>query len=188
MDDSIDLNDTTAANDWARIEGLFPTRLALIPNSAWLNGMSSRVSKGRLSRLTGSPQSGRLAALLDQCSDGRIKALRTYAAVNLEQAASAFRVTMIANITAPVVFLSVAHQLIDGGLGSFLSRLVDGDDLMLIFMIGLSATVATLVLLMAFYALGSLNHARDIRHLIDLHAADRGIYFGLEDIEDLHSP
>ena len=44
-----------------------------------------------------------------------------------------------------------------------------------------------LLFLVLVYALASLNQARDIRHLIDLFAADRGVYFGLEDSSDLSS-
>lgn len=178
----------SAAQDWEKIQALFPAKAAMRPNKAWLNGMSTRLAGNRLTRLLGGPNAGHLAAILDQCSDDRVKALRTYAAVNLEQAVSAFRVTMIGNFSIPIIMLSVAHQLTDGGVSKLFEFIHQGDTAAIVGLIvgGIFALVALFAVLL--YALASLNQARDMRHLIDLFAADRGVYFGLEDTGNLSSP
>ena len=51
----------------------------------------------------------------------------------------------------------------------------------------ISPWALALLLLILIYSISCLNQARDIRHLIDLFAAERGIYFGLEDMSDLQS-
>lgn len=175
---------TRAAEDWVEIQKLFPAWAALKPTSAWVNGISSRLVGSRLSRLLKGARVEALTLLIDQKSDERIKALRTFAAVNLEQATAAFRLTMIANVSAPILLLTITHQLIDGGLGRLLAEIHENDPIIITGMVSGAAIGALLLLGVAFYALANLNQARDIRHLIDLLAAERGIYFGLEDLED----
>lgn len=182
------LAETTALDDWVAIQALFSAKDIMRPRMAWLNGISSRLSGRRLGRLMEGKNVGRLAAYLDQCSDDRLKALRTYAAINLEQAMAAFRMTIIANVSAPIVLISVVHQFLDGGLGAFLTKIHQGDPSSILGMLIGGGIGVLMLLLVIMYAVANLNQARDIRHLIDLLGADRGIYFGLEDAEDLHSP
>jgi len=178
----------TASEDWTEIESYFPTVNAMKPNKAWVNWMSTRVGTGRLKQLFANRGAGRLAAKLDQMDGERVKAMRTYAAINFEQATYGFRYTLVANVTAPVLFLTVLNLLLPGGIAGMLV-LSYGDEKLatLSFFIGFMFTFFVLVLMLS-YSLAALNQARDIRHLIDLHAADRGIFFGLEDADDLHSP
>lgn len=175
------------ADDWAEIESFFPTRAAMLPSRAWLNWMSTRLKAGRLKRLYASKRAVQLEKTLSDMDASRVKAMRTYAAINLEQATYGFRFTLVANVTAPVLFLTVLNLMLPDGIAGILSALY-GDE-----MSGLGLTVGflfgfSILVSMLFYALASLNQARDIRHLIDLYAADRGIFFGLEDDGDLHSP
>jgi hypothetical protein len=46
-----------------------------------------------------------------------------------------------------------------------------------------SFLVALGVAMVAIYSLANTHQARDIRHLIDLYAAEQGIYFGLENMD-----
>ena len=177
----------SAVQDWEKIQSLFPARTAMRPSKAWLNGISTRLAGDRVSRLLDRPNSGHLAAILDQFSDERLKALRTYAVVNLEQAVSAFRITIVGNFSIPIIMLSVAHQLTDGGVRKLFEFIHQGEFVAIIFMIVFGIFMLMLLFLVLVYALASLNQARDIRHLIDLFAADRGVYFGLEDSSDLSS-
>ena len=181
-----DIQNKSVFEDWNEIETMFPSSRAMRPNKSWTNGISTRVGGRRLTRMLGNSGAGPLAAKLDQLDDARVKALRTFAAVNLEQATQGFRVTLIANVTVPVLILTVVNLLAPNGIGSLF--LPDTNDprmwALLTFVFGL---VFVMLVGIAAYALASLNQARDIRHLIDLFAAERGIYFGLEDIEDMQS-
>ena len=107
--------------------------------------------------------------------------------MNLEQAVSAFRITIVGNFSIPIIMLSVAHQLTDGGVRKLFEFIHQGEFVAIIFMIVFGIFMLMLLFLVLVYALASLNQARDIRHLIDLFAADRGVYFGLEDSSDLSS-
>ncbi|GGX62444.1 hypothetical protein GCM10011309_10520 [Litorimonas cladophorae] len=177
--------ENTVMQDWAEIEALFPTRGALRPSKSWTNGISTRAGVGRLSRMLDNRGAGPLAAKLDQMDDARVKALRTIAAVNLEQAAQGFRVSLVANVTVPVLILTILNQLTEQGIGHFLKSAY-GEAALYGLIAGFLTTVLLVGLMIAF-TLASLNQARDIRHIIDLQAAERGIYFGLEDAGDMTS-
>ena len=170
------------SSKWDEIVGLFKARTAFQPSKFWMSGLSSRLGSKRLSRLRTTKRALRLESLLNAASNRDVKALRTFAAVNQEQATAAFRLTMVNNITWPVGFLAIIHQFSPNGLGGLLQNSFKTDFL---FLSVLGATVIVCVIGVALFALANLSQARDIRHLIDLHAAERGIYFGLEDMEEL---
>ena len=177
-----EVEDLSAFQDWEKIRSLFPSKKAMRPNKAWFNGLSTRLGDDRLERLLSDPRSQQLAVVLDQCDDERLKAIRTYAAVNLEQALSAFRLTMIGNATTPIILLSVIHQVTNGGIKEFFELFHQGDNLAMAFIFGGIGLSVIAVFFVVVYAVASLNQARDIRHLIDLFAADRGLFFGLDDL------
>ena len=177
-----ELEDLSAFQGWEKIRYLFPSKKAMRPNKAWFNGLSTRLGDDRLERLLSDPRSQQLAVILDQCDDERLKAIRTYSAVNLEQALSAFRLTMIGNITTPIILLSVIHQLTDGGIKELIEWWHQGDPLAMIGLFGGLAGFVIAAFFVIVYAVACLNQARDIRHLIDLFAADRGLFFGLDDL------
>ena len=183
MDEVIE---NTVMEDWAEIEALFPTRRAMRPNKSWLSGLSTRAEFGRLSRVMANPGAGPLAVSLDQMDDARIKALRTIAAVNLEQAVYGFRATAVGNITVPALVLTVMSQIFSGSIGEAISEIYLDDQGRLAFLLACGFAVVATIFNMS-KALAGLNQARDIRHVIDVQAAERGIYFGLEDIDEMHS-
>jgi hypothetical protein len=83
------------------------------------------------------------------------------------------------------VLLSVLHQLSPNGLGQLIKTFIGEDsEMMLSLVIGGLGGIIVLMLLTS-YALANLGQARDLRHLLDIYAAERGIYFGLEDMDDL---
>ena len=178
----------SAAQDWEKIQALFQARRAMRPNKAWYNGLSTRLGRERLKNLLSTPSAEHLAAILDQCGDERLKALRTYAAINMEQAVSAFRITIVGNITTPIILLSIVHQLSDGGVGKVFEFIHNGELSAMVVMISGVIFLGLTMFFVLVYALACLNQARDIRHLIDLFAADRGVYFGLEESGELSSP
>lgn len=180
------MDETSAAEDWEQVQALFPAQKS-ITSKSWTFGFSGRLPRTRIDRLMQTRSAAKLALMLDQRSNQRIKALRTFAAVNLEQATAAFRISIIANVSLPILLLTVANLLFPGSLGRiFLSAFEVGQQ---VAMIQLGVLFLTLSWLLAIliYALACLNQARDIRHLIDLFAAERGIYFGLDDMNEMQS-
>jgi len=172
--------------DWQEIEDLFPARGAMQAGSFATKAISSRMAKGRLNKMMSNSGASVLAERLDQMDDSRLKALRTYAAVNLEQAASGFRSTIVANVTTPVLVLTIMSQVLSKNwLASIF--VLNEEGLIGWVLIGVLVMSLIFLIFVLVFALASLNQARDIRHIIDLQAAERGIYFGLEDAEKLQS-
>lgn len=181
--DQILANQETLAEKWGRIAALFRTRNALKTRRMWFTGMSARVGKLRLLALIETQQAKTLFDMLRTVSRSDIKALRTFAAINQEQAVSAFKVTMIANVSIPLGVLALIHQLSADGLGAFFLSVYGESEVGIAILLSTSFLVALGVALVAIYSLANMHQARDIRHLIDLYAAEQGIYFGLEDME-----
>ena len=96
--------------------------------------------------------------------------------------------TAIVNVSIPVIFVTIATQVSDGAFWdkvvNIYADIPNGIDLLVW---ALLLTLAALCVLLGMGA-SRLGEARDIRHIIDLHAAERGIYFGLEDTDDMQSP
>lgn len=185
----MDITETpSASDDWVKIIGLFPIGRFLVPRKFASMGFSSRLNAHAISRLWESRAAGHLAAKLDQTDDARIKALRTYAAIYLEQISSAFRLTLVVNVTVPFLLLTFANLLVPGGLGQLLQDTYGGDAEGSLIFGGLVLASVIFAACISIFALAQLNRARDIRNLIDLHAADRGIYYGLEDAGEMPNP
>ncbi len=183
--DKIDSTEQSVTKLWDTISVQFKAHRGISFKSVFLTGLSTRIHKNRLSKLRGTKQAQFMFESLKDLPSHQIKALRTFAAINQEQAISAFRLTMVGNISIPIAVIAILHQLLPNGLGATILDFYNDDQAAIIglamgFIIGI-----TLISIIALYALGNLNQARDIRHLIDLHAAERGIYFGLEDMDDL---
>ena len=178
----------TAADEWAQLVKLFPIFRYLLPRKLASLGLSSRLHAHAISRLAENPAAGRLAAKLDQVGDARVKTLRTYAAIYLEQISSAFRLTLVINVTVPFLLLTFANLIAPGGLGKLLQDTYGGNVEGSLIFLGLVLVSVLFAAYMSIYALAQLNRARDIRSLIDLHAADRGIYYGLEDSGEMPDP
>lgn len=176
----------SAFEDWQSLHDIF-AKARGNKVMGWSSGMSPRLHRNRLSRLLGSARARSISDFLKLRSDNRVKALRTYAAINMEQASSALRLTVIINVSIPIIFLTIFNQVFPGAL----NELFTGPDKFIreslwfvafIFALSFSALIIILA-----YGTARLSEARDIRHLIDLAAAERGIYFGLEDMDDMQS-
>lgn len=176
----------TSVEDWTEIQSMFP-RSGGRRILRWLGGVSPRLGRHRLTRLLALPAAGPLAEMLEQRSPARIKALRTYAAINMEQASAALRMTIVVNVSIPVIIVAVLSQVSSGKIWADMWSFYAEDAAQwLAFAIPMTMAFITLVIILAVGAT-RLGQARDIRHLIDLIAADRGIYFGLDDTDTLHS-
>jgi hypothetical protein len=173
------------ASLWREIAAMFKARSAVSPSvKSWFSGLPSRIGYSRIDRLRESKRAKALNARLSKLPSETIKAVRTYAAINQEQAVSAFRVTIVTNITLPVGILALLHQLLPQGLGQGILDLYGNEEGALIFLFAITGVTLFFLSWIMVYAWASVSQARDIRHLVDLHAAERGIYFGLEDMDD----
>lgn len=185
--ETIEAKETTAREDWNTIQSMFPANKA-ITRLSYASGMSSRLSYKRMQRMMDGKSATALAEFLKSRSLERVKALRTFASVNHEQAIAAFRLTVVINVSIPVIFLTVMNILTPDLLAEVrdISTELSSAPLQTrLFLPALFtfAVIATGCILI--YGTLCLGQAREIRHLIDLHAAERGVYFGLEDSEDL---
>jgi len=176
----------SASEDWEHIASLFKAGAAMKPTRTWFNGMSSRLEYKRMERLQNTKQAKALKRYLTDLPDKRLKTLRTFAAVNQEQTLAAFRVTLLGNVSVPIILVTFFNQVTQGGFTNiFRSMKLESPTLFTILISGIIGGIVAIAL-MAIFAVANLGQARDLRHLIDIHAAERGIYFGLEDMDDLN--
>ena len=165
------MDDTSVAEDWEQIQALFPTRNAVTAKS-WTFGFSGRLLRLRVACLMQTQAAGQLALILDQRSAARVRALRIFASVSLEQVIAAFRISIVVNVSLPILLLTVANLLFPGSAGRvFLFASAVGQTVALIQMGILFVTLIWLLDIL-IHALACLNQARDIRYLIDLIAAE----------------
>ncbi|MEM7730647.1 MAG: hypothetical protein AAF311_15500 [Pseudomonadota bacterium] len=149
---------------------------------AWTYSASSpRMRTARVPDLMTGKGAVALDAFLAARSRARVKALRTYAIVNQEQAAAALRMTTIANVSVPAVFITAASQISSGSIWNDLWRFYTRDPDAAVALAILSGVSLLVLAWLLAYSATRMGQARDLRHRIDLHAAGRGIYFGLED-------
>ena len=163
---------------WLEVQALYPVGVSRRISLANSFGISGRLATNRLSRLLHTRPARALLRRLEGMDPDALKALRIHAALNEEQARAAFRTTMVANISAPLIGLAVVNQSFPGWLSDLMDR-PGAADTVLAFAVLSVLTIALIV----FFSLSASNHARDLRHLIDIGAARRGVFFGAEDAD-----
>jgi hypothetical protein len=95
--------------------------------------------------------------------------------------------TVVVNVSIPVIVVAILSQISSGQIWNDMWAFYSKDAYQwLALAIPVAFALTVLVFIMALGAT-QLGQARDIRHLIDLFAADRGIYFGLDDMDDLQA-
>jgi len=174
---------STLTEDWTRIQAAFPARSAIRLKWTLYNGLSTRMSNKRLTRMMTGDGPDKLRDIMNASSDQRIKALRVMADVNHEQTSAAFKATMVSNVSAPLAFLALLHQILPGGLSQIVSYIQGEGPFLIYWNIGLMIIVSVMLMFVVGYAIANLGQSRDIKNLIDIYAAERGIFFGLEDNE-----
>jgi len=186
IDTQTEIKPKSARQDWDHIAGLFKAGAAMRPTLTWFNGMSSRMEYLRMEKLQNTKQAKTLQAYLSGLADKRVKTLRTFAAVNQEQTLAAFRLTVIGNVSVPILLVTFFNQVTEGGVTDIFRSIRSEDPAIFAFLISGLIGAIVAISLMVIFAIANLGQARDLRHLIDIHAAERGIYFGLEDMDDLN--
>ena len=172
-------------NEWNHVSEMFPIKSYTRPRLAWFNGVSHRLLTTRLIDIADKKGGKTLYDYLSEKSDADVKALRVISAVNHEQAVAGFRTVMVGNVSVPLALIALANQLLPGGIGNFAIELLGGDTNAYLGALLGGCVGIILLVIFTIYALAHLTQARDIKNLIDIYAAQRGIYFGLEDIDDL---
>lgn len=135
-----------------------------------LAGVPPRSHRDRLARLAGSSPARRVLARLEQCAESELRQLQTLADINAEQAQTAFRRAFVVNISAPFAVVVAFGQLAP----ELFSEIVQS-------MTTPGLTSVLIVLLAAFIPLSigytylRATDARDLRDLIRLHAAAKGL-------------
>ncbi len=131
-------------------------------------GVSSRSGPLRVARLEACRPAKRLRAILSDLGPADIERLLVRSEVNLEQAISAFRLTLVANISIPVGLVVLINQLAPGAIGNLIAQTPA-----LAILLPLSLTLALLITVM-WYAYAGALAARDLNHLLRLRLADTG--------------
>ncbi|WP_298918603.1 hypothetical protein [uncultured Algimonas sp.] len=177
---------TSPRDDWNGLLDLFGAG-RLRRAMKWSFGFSPRLSRRRIAHLQDTGGAVAVSTLLARRDAACIKALRTYAAVNHEQAAAALRITAIVNVSIPVIVLTLATQMSDGAFWADIMSVYSATPLGWVVPVALLSGLLLATSILLGSGAARLGEARDLRHLIELHAAERGIYFGLEDEDDMPS-
>ncbi len=163
-----DATRATANSVWAEATSLFSNVRGMRPRRSWFTGLSVGAGRHRLERLTRSKAAGKLMPRILALPDAEFAVFRTYVQVNFEQAQSAMRLTLIANITIPVGFLVIANQFFPGLVQDFID--FTSLDATLIAL----GTAGAALCLAIWYCYAGVFQARDLAHLTAIAAAKRG--------------
>lgn len=156
----------TTENAWTEIAQAFSNRAFMKYNPTWLWGISARSGPRRIARLEGSRSAIHLQKILADLGNAEIASLLVRSEVNLEQALSAFRLTLVVNISIPLGLMVLINQLAPGAIGNLLAETpVEAILVPLFLALGLLITSM-------WYAYAGALAARDLNHLLRLRLAD----------------
>lgn len=151
---------------WQNLSRAFSNRAFLQLHSSWFAGLASRAGPGRMQVLARSKPARKLHQLLAGVAPEEIAPLIVRSEINLEQALSGLRLTLVSNISVPAGAMVLFNQLAPQSLAEMLAAL----PLSVILMpIGL---VLVLLVGVIWYAYAGVAAARDLNHLLRLQYAD----------------
>lgn len=130
---------------------------------SWLSGLGSRAGASRLDRLQATSPAKKLKTLIDGLDRTQLQRLLVYSEVNHDQALSALRLTLVANISIPVGMLVLFNQFLPGSIQTFVAT---QPTILLPVMIALAIVVSIL-----WFAYAGVDAARDLNHLLRLSLA-----------------
>lgn len=147
---------------------MFSNRAFMRFSPSWMSGLAARAGASRIDRLKATGPAKKLKPLIASLDQDQLRTLLVYSEVNHDQALSALRLTLIANISIPVGFLVLFNQFLPGSIQAF----VDSLPLAAILLpLGLALSILVGVL---WFAYAGVNAARDLNHLLRLSAAEAG--------------
>jgi hypothetical protein len=164
-----DLSGVSVISDdmlWAKIAPVFSNRAFMRPHSAWYFGLASRAGENRIRELTGSAPARRLKAVLAEADAAQISRLAVRSAINQDQAEAALRLTLVANISAPVGGLVLLNQFLPG---SVVDTFLDLSPLVVLMPL---LMVVSILLAIIWYAYAGVAAARDLNHLLRIAQAE----------------
>ncbi len=180
-----DLNPEAMNSDeilWREIAKIFANRAFMRPHSSWFAGLASRSGFDRLAQLTGSRPARRVAPLLAGLGRAQLRRLLVCSVINQDQAMSALRLTLVANISVPVSGLVLTNQFFPGSVEEVLISLPP--------MAVLAPLVAMLSILIGilWFAYAGVAAARDLNHLLrlrlsEIDSSDGGLDAAADDVE-----
>ncbi len=151
---------------WSQIAPIFSNRAFMRPHRTWFGGVSERTGFDRMTQLTRSAAARKLAPLVAGLDAVQLGRLVVRSAVNQDQAASALRLTLVANISVPVGVLVLLNQFLPGSVSDLIRSLPPA-----VVMVPLFIMIAVLIGVI-WFAYAGVAAARDLNHLLRLHLAD----------------
>ena len=163
---------------WNQIAPIFSNRAFMRPHRSWVGGVSERTGFDRMAQLTRSAPARKLAPLVAGLDAVELGRLVVCSAINQDQAASALRLTLVANISVPVGALVLINQFLPGSVQDMIL------DLPLLVVFGTLMTMIVILIGVIWFAYAGVAAARDLNHLLRLHLADKTGGAGGADDED----
>lgn len=158
----------TAETLWPEIARAFSNRAFMRASPSWLSGLADRAGASRLQRLQATRPAKALKRLISGLDPVQLQRLLVYSEVNQEQATSALRLTLIANISIPVGLLVLFNQVLPGSIQAFVATLPE------IAIVAPLVAVISLLVGVLWFAYAGVDAARDLNHLLRLKLADAG--------------
>ena len=145
---------------WRDAVRLYSNARGMRPQATWFSGVASRTSPRRVEALRRSSAARRLEALIVPLNSAAPRRLEALAAVNVEQASAALRLTLIANISLPVGSVLLFNQLFPGTVTTLIESSSPSSVILALSM------MAALMLAALWYSYSGVRQARDLLHLI----------------------
>lgn len=157
---------------WPEISKAFSNRAFMRASASWLSGLAARAGASRMERLQATGPARKLKALIAGLDRAQIRRLLVYSEINHDQALSALRLTLVANISAPVGLLVLFNQFLPGSIQAFIGTMPTAAILIPLVM-ALSLLVGVL-----WFAYAGVAAGRDLNHLLRLSLAEAGLSAG----------
>lgn len=151
---------------WPEIAKAFSNRAFMRASPSWLSGLADRAGASRLERMQATRPAKTLKRLIAGLDRTQLQRLLVQSEINQEQAASALRLTLVANISFPVGFLVLFNQFQPGSIQTFIESM---PALAIILPL---ATALFLLVGVLWFAYAGVDAARDLNHLLRLSLAE----------------
>lgn len=133
---------------------------------SWLSGLGDRAGASRLERMQATRAAKTLRRLIAGLDRAQLQRLLVMSEINHEQAVSALRLTLVANISFPVGFLVLFNQFQPGSIQAMIESM-PALAIILPLVMALSLLMGVL-----WFAYAGVDASRDLNHLLRLSLAD----------------
>jgi hypothetical protein len=164
---------------WNRIAPVFSNWAFIRADRTWLSGIASRTGASRMLKLTRSQPARRLAPLIAGIGRAQLGRLVLLGDVNHDQAMSALRLTLVANISGPIGALVLVNQFLPGSIEAFLTSLPP----LAVFLP--LAVMLSMLIGVIWFAYAGVAASRDLNHLLRIRYGATGGHVHSEDDDAL---